>query len=183
MTQEYKIDKKLLWRYILKKAIYDTLFMLIPLFIIFTLIIVGTNIDTGIRLVSKIRWGITIFLAGIFIFSLLSINTPKALRFGVESNRFTKYFSQEKLNFWNKYTFRKMERRTGQNQFNSIYFDDIKSINIGKFRIVIKSKKDNIFNPNGRIVVPCEIENFEHFKETILTNPSTKNKIKADNNV
>lgn len=180
MSQEYKISKKLFWRYQLKKAIYDTLFMLIPLSILLVLIILGTNIDTGILLVTKIYWGILLLLAGIFFFSLISLNAPTALRFGIEKNRFTKYFSNVNLNFLNKLTFNKMAKRSGQKQFNSIYFDDVKSIHIKKNRIIIKSVMDNIFNANGKIIIPAEIENFELFKETILKHPSTINKIKVE---
>ena len=179
MHLEYKIDKGLLWRYLLKKAVYDTVFMLIPLFIIFTLIVLGSNLESGILLVSRIKWGILLFLLGIFIFSLLSFNAPLALRFSIGSNSLSKYFSDTRLNFLNKYTFKKMESRAGQKQHDYIYFDNIKSIDIGRFAIVIKSKNHNIFNPNGKIIVPSEIENFKNFKEALLTHPATKNKIKC----
>ena len=178
MNQEYKISKKLLWKYLLKKAIYDTFFMLIPLSILLILIILGTNVSTGILIVTKISWGIILFLVGLFFYSLISINAPSALIFGIENNRFTKSFSSSKLNFFNKLTFDKMQRRTGQKQFNFIYFDDVKSIKIGKNNIKIKSVHDNIFNANGKIIVPNEIENFDLFKETISNHSATKNRIK-----
>ena len=166
--QEYKISKDLRLRYMFKKATYDAIFMIIPLCILLALFMLGSDFASGIKLISKIYIGILWFLGGIFLFSLISFNVPFALRFGIGDNRFTKFYDDSKLHFLSRYTFRMMKRKSGENQSQKIYFNDLEKVEVKRNRIVIKGKNYNLFNGNGRIVIPNEVEDYDKIKKYIL---------------
>lgn len=163
----YQINPERLNQFMMKKALNDVgLFVII--IIVFALIMgISTEMKVAYILLAKGAPYILPFLGVIFLFSMISSGVPGATRYEIGDNFFGRFLQHGDINAFTQHSLNRLERRHGQKQFDKIYFNETKSVKFTKSKIIIKSERFNFWNGNGKIVIPCEVAEFEDIKRQI----------------
>lgn len=112
---------------------------------------------------------ITLF---IYMFSFNQIgNIAKKTTFFVTATKVEKLLAADELNYVNQFAHARNEARYGAKTNQSFPVSEIESTVIKPHEIVIKSYDYNIFNGNGKIIIPQEINDFHTVKQFISEHP------------
>ncbi len=169
----YKIDKDKIEKYLIKQALIRVSEMMIaisPLVIIFLCAAKFRYI--GLILTKLAPW-VFIFLLAVFFLTFFSYNVHQARRFIITDDSFNQIQADEDVDVVSKFFQKRAESKTGQSKNQFIPFSQIAKVKISNYSITIKAKDYNFMNANGKIIIPCEVENYQEI--TALTRSIIKN--------
>ena len=166
MVNTYKIREDKIGQYLLKKALGFAGTMILSCVLLALFFgIVGGDISVSFKLI----WGLKLGILGIasvgFVMALLMGSPSRATRYEITPSSIRRYLEHSEVGAFSQYSLNKAERKSGQKQSELIFHDEIASINLNRDKIVIKSKQYSMMNHNGRIDLPCEMEEYETIKE------------------
>lgn len=111
----------------------------------------------------------TVILLFIYMASFNQIgNIARKTTFYISEERVSKKLATDELNYINQFAQARNESRYGVKANQSFPIKQIESTVIKENEIIIKNYDYNIFNGNGKIVIPKEMESFQTVKKFIL---------------
>ncbi|MCH2196058.1 hypothetical protein [Kordia sp.] len=113
--------------------------------------------------------GVTVF---VYIFSFIQIrNIASKTFFNITETIVEKVVVKEELNWTNQFAQNRLEKKYGEKANRSFLTHEIETTKITPNDIIVKSYDYNLFNANGKIVIPKEINDFHKVKAFILAHP------------
>lgn len=165
-----RIDKTKLSGFMLKKGMTMFGTMILSSFILAFLIgLLGGDLTVGFILFWHFKVGAIMIAAVMGFIGLVSDSVPKATRYTIGEDYIASRLVHDEVGAFTQYNLNKMERRHGQNQSEMIFFNEIDSISLKRDKIVIKNRNYSMWNGNGRIILPCEMEEYDDVKKEMIT--------------
>lgn len=172
----YQIQRKDINSFMFRQALGTMRDMGISVFILLLLLVIIGG-DVSIPFITHIGPGVPLFFGVFFLFSFFQQNIHLAKRFIIDANTIYQIQDAQATNLANDIILSRLERKSGQQRNQTIPVYNIKSISITKNKATIKSVDFNIWNANGRIQIPREVNDYEEVVAQLKQIANSRNDI------